>query len=134
MGCMRMLGPTLLGLLVWAGAAPPLWADGPRVALVSDAEAWRRLPAAMEGSGQPLPTWARALAAALPRTTAAMLELDFLQRAKNPLEPKLRGMMRWTAAHANHCAYSEAQAIADLRRAGMDEGSIPALGKDDSKL
>ncbi|HMC88383.1 MAG TPA: deiodinase-like protein, partial [Gemmataceae bacterium] len=102
--------------------------------LLNDAQAWSKLPALEKGTRQPLPTWARALAAALPRTTAAMLELDFLQRAKNPLEPKLRGMMRWTAAHANHCAYSEAQAIADLRRAGMDEGSILALGKDDSKL
>ena len=102
--------------------------------LLNDAQAWSKLPALEKGTRQPLPTWARALAAALPRTTAAMLELDFLQRAKNPLEPKLRGMMRWTAAHANHCAYSEAQAVADLRRAGMDEGSIRALGKDDSKL
>jgi alkylhydroperoxidase family enzyme len=102
--------------------------------LLNDAQTWSKLPALEKGTRQPLPTWARALAAALPRTTAAMLELDSLQRSKNPLDPKLRGMMRWTAAHANRCAYSEAHAIADLRRAGMDEGSIRALGKNDSKL
>ena len=26
--------------------------------------------------------------------------------------------MRWVAAHANHCAYTEAYALADARRAG----------------
>ena len=50
-----------------------------------------------------------------------MLELDYLHRAEIPIEPRLRGMMRWTAAHANRCAYSEAYAVADLRRAGLDE-------------
>ena len=50
-----------------------------------------------------------ALPASLPRTTAAMLELDYLHRVKSPLDPKLRAMMRWTAARANHCAYSESR-------------------------
>jgi alkylhydroperoxidase family enzyme len=90
----------------------------PRVPLLTDEEAWRRLPAAVRGSGQPLPTWARALAPSLPRTTAALLQLDFLHRAGGALDPVLRGRMRWIAAHANHCGYSEAQAEADLRRAG----------------
>ena len=43
--------------------------------LLNDAQAWSKLPALEKGTRQPLPTWARALAAALPRTTAAMLEL-----------------------------------------------------------
>jgi alkylhydroperoxidase family enzyme len=102
--------------------------------IASDADAWKKLPALDKGVRQPLPLWARALTDSLPRTTAAMLELDYLHRAKSPLDPKLRGMMRWTAAHVNHCAYSEAYALADLRRAGMDEAGIKSLGKDDSKL
>src|SRR5262245_14948506 len=89
----------LLGLLLLTVAAP-LRADGPRVPLLSDAEAWRRLPEATEGAGKPLPAWARALAGALPRTTAAVLELDYLQRARSPLGPALRAKMRWVAARA----------------------------------
>jgi len=102
--------------------------------VLNDADAWKKLPALEKGAQQPLPAWARALAETLPRTTASMLELDFLQRAKSPLDPRLCGLMRWTAAHANRCAYSEAYAAADLRRAGLDEAALRALGKDDSQL
>jgi alkylhydroperoxidase family enzyme len=98
-----------------------------RVVLAEDAEVWKRLPAAMRGTGQRLPSWARALAATLPRTTAAMLELDYLHRAASPLDPGLRARLRWVAAHAIHCRYGEAYAEADLRRAGEDETAIHAL-------
>src|SRR4051812_30176715 len=54
--------------------------EGRFPALPND-EAWKRLPAAEKGGGKPLPAWARTLADALPRTTAAMLELDYLHRA-----------------------------------------------------
>lgn len=94
--------------------------------------AWKRLPVAEKGAGQPLPTWARALADPLPATTAAMLELDYLQRTSNPLPPVLRGEVRWVAARANRCAYSEACAAADLRRAGVNVDRL-ALAKDDFK-
>ena len=104
------------------------------IPILSDAETWKVLPALEKGTHQPLPVWARALAQTLPRTTSAMLELDYLHRAEIPIEPRLRGMMRWTAAHANRCAYSEAYAVADLRRAGLDEAGIQALGKDENKL
>jgi alkylhydroperoxidase family enzyme len=97
-------------------------------------QAWDRLPAAAEGAGQPLPVWARTLARGLPRTTAAMLELDYLQRERSPLPPLLRGQLRWAAAHANRCAYGEAYALADLRRAGMDETGIKALTQDQAGL
>jgi alkylhydroperoxidase family enzyme len=97
------------------------------IPLPSDAEAWKHLPRPERGSGQPLPAWARTLSVALPQTTAAMLELDYLQRMNSPLDPKLRAQMRWVAAHANHCAYSEAYALADLRREGLDEAGIRAL-------
>lgn len=91
---------------------------------------WKFLPPAERGAGRPLPAWAQALAPALPNTTAAMLELDYLHRVKSPLDPVLRGKMRWVAAHANRCAYAEAQAAADLRRAGVSEADIQALAGD----
>jgi alkylhydroperoxidase family enzyme len=86
--------------------------------VLSDAEAWKKLPPAEEGSGQPLPAWVRALAGSLPRTAAAMLDLDYAQRAESPLPPRLRAKLRWVAAHANRCAYGEAYARADYVRAG----------------
>jgi hypothetical protein len=76
---------------------------GARVPLLSDEEAWKRLPAVESGGGQRLPSWARALARSLPRTTAAMLDLDRIQRTRSPLGLRLRGKMRWVAAQANHC-------------------------------
>jgi alkylhydroperoxidase family enzyme len=88
-----------------------------RPAVLTTEQAWKYLPPAEKGAGQPLPAWARVLAPTLPRTTAAMLELDYLQRAKNPLDPVLRAKVREAAAQANHCAYAVAEAQADLRRA-----------------
>jgi alkylhydroperoxidase family enzyme len=98
-----------------------------RVGLLSDEAAWKRLPTALHGAGQQLPAWARALAVCLPRTAAAMLELDYLHRARSPLEPTLGGKLRWVAAHAHRCTYSEAWAAADLRRAGVDPAEIAKL-------
>jgi alkylhydroperoxidase family enzyme len=100
---------------------------GARVPLLSDMEAWKRLPAVESGGGQRLPSWARALAQSMPRTTAAMLDLDRIQRTRSPLGPLLRGKMRWVAAQANHCEYSMAHAEADLRRAGLDEAGLRSL-------
>src|SRR5260370_32890109 len=91
----------------------------PRVPLLDGKEPWKRLPPAELGADQPLPVWARALAESLPCTTAALLELDYLQRAPSPLNAKLRGRMRWVAAHANRGSYSEAYAAAELHRAGV---------------
>src|ERR1700736_5003204 len=71
------------------------------VPLLDNADAWKHLPPAERGAGQPLPLWARALAGPLPRTTAAMLELDYLHRMKSPLDRKLRAQMRWEIAIAN---------------------------------
>jgi alkylhydroperoxidase family enzyme len=105
-----------------------------RVPLVGDEEGWKLLPPAEKGTGGPLPSWARALVKALPRTTAAMLELDYLQRTKSPLDPKLRGKLRWVAANANRCAYTEAHALADLRRAGLTDAEWKALQGDRTSL
>ena len=100
-----------------------------RFRLLSDAEAWRLLPLATNGAGHPLPTWARMLASELPRTAAALLQLDLAQRTKSPVEPELRAAMRWVAAHANHCIYAEADAAADALRAGVSPSRIEALGQ-----
>jgi alkylhydroperoxidase family enzyme len=105
-----------------------------RVPALDDGEAKRKLPAIEQGGDQPLPAWARALAAPLPNTTAAMLRLDYLHRAQSPLDPVLRGKVRWMAAHMNRCAYSEAYAAADLRRAGVSEHDIRALAGELAKL
>jgi alkylhydroperoxidase family enzyme len=94
------------------------------VALLSDDECWQRLPPTASGGGQPLPSWAKAVASRLPRTAAAMLELDVAQRTKSPLDPVLRAKMRWVIAHANRCTYSEACALFDLERAGGDSAAF----------
>ena len=67
----------------------------------------------------PLPEWAKVLAGPLPKTTATMLELDYLHREKNPLGPGPGG------AHSRHrfdrlgSTYGDQTALADLRRAGL---------------
>jgi hypothetical protein len=100
-------------LLLGAVAAPPVptaldqpavFAPAPRWQLSADAATWARLPRVVHGGRQPLPRWARTLAATLPQTTAAMLELEYLHRARSPLPARLRGGLRWTAAHTNGCA------------------------------
>jgi alkylhydroperoxidase family enzyme len=100
------------------------------VPMQPDAAVWKLLPATEKGGGGPLPSWAKTVATRLPRTAAAMLELDYAQRAKSPLDPALRAKMRWVIAHANRCAYSEAYALADLRRAGGTEADVATLTGD----
>ncbi len=100
------------------------------VGILSDAECWNRLPATVSGAGQPLPSWARAVATHLPRTAAAMLKLDFAHRTMSPVDPVLRAKMRWVVADANHCEYSKAYAIADLKRAGASDEVIQLLTGD----
>jgi alkylhydroperoxidase family enzyme len=89
-----------------------------RVPIVSDAEAWKKMPHAEEGGGQRLPVWIRALAGTLPKTAAAMIDLDHAQRVESPLPPKLRAKLRWIAADANRCEYARAYARFDYLRAG----------------
>jgi alkylhydroperoxidase family enzyme len=114
-------------------AASPPASGGPATTL-SDAECWKRMPPAESGGGQPLPSWARALAGPMPRTTAALLRLDLVHRTRNPLDPKLRAEMRFIAANANRCDYSRAYALFDGRRAGLDDAAIEALrGGDHSR-
>jgi alkylhydroperoxidase family enzyme len=111
-------------------AAPPREDVQSVIPLLSDEECWRKLSTTEKEGVQPLPSWARATAGAMPRTTAAMLQLDFLHRTRNPLGPLLRGKMRWVAAQANRCEYSEAYAESDLRLAGLDETGRRSLRGD----
>ena len=92
-------------------------ADPPaaRFPAASDADAWKLLPRATP----PLPAWARILIHSLPKTTGAMLELDAVHRAKNPLGPVLAAQLRWEAADAIGCDYAKAYAAADWARSGV---------------
>ena len=125
---LMLAGTVLLPITAVAAAPQP---DDALTAPLSNAEAWKRLPPADKGAGQPLPSWARMLPRSLPKTTAALLELDLAQRTKSPLAPKLRAAMRGVAAHADHCEYAEAYALFDARRAGLDDSAVEALRKGD---
>jgi alkylhydroperoxidase family enzyme len=98
----------------------------PRFPAAGTGEAWKQL----RGENPRLPVWARALAEPLPRTTGAMLLLNYVHRAKNPLGPVLAGKLHWAAADALGCAYGKTYAEADLRRAGLKEEDLRKLAGD----
>jgi alkylhydroperoxidase family enzyme len=104
-----------------------------RLPMLTNEQAWKRLPGA-PAKVRTLPAWARMLAGPLPLTTARMLELDALHRSSDRLEPRLRGLVRWTAADANRCEYARAVAVADLRRAGLSADEVHALLGDLKQL
>jgi hypothetical protein len=56
-----------------------------------------------------------------------MLQLDYVQREKNPLGPVLSSRLRWAAADAAGCDYAKKYAEADLRRAGQADADLTAL-------
>ena len=87
--------------------------------------AWTRLPR----ENPQLPPWARVLTGPLPKTTARMLELDYMHRAKNPLGPELAGLLQWEVADALGSKFGKATAEADLRRANP----LRQLGKPGDK-
>jgi hypothetical protein len=95
-------------------AAPPA---PPRLDPLSNSEAWGRLPVEPPS----LPAWARVTAGSLPRTTAHMLALDHLHRAKNPLGAALAARLRWAAADENGCEYAKRYATFDLKQAGVSD-------------
>jgi alkylhydroperoxidase family enzyme len=128
---LALLIPIVVALLpaILMAAAPD--EAGSRFALLSDEECWRKLPPTEKGGGQPLPSWARALADPMPRTTSALLRLDAVHRTQGRLDPKLRAQMRWVAAHANHSAYAEAYAALDATHAGLNDDELGALRRGD---
>lgn len=95
-----------------------------RLPVLSEEESWKRLPRLEDVADRRLPIWAKALAGPLPQTTAAMLELDHLYRTSDAIDPRLRAKMRWVAARANRCAYSQRYAEADLLAAGMTRAEV----------
>ncbi len=98
---------------------------------LSEQAAWEALLGALKVEGAKLPQWARKLAAVLPKSTAALLELDYAQRAGNPIHPALRGAMRWVIAQANQSQYGRQIAEADCLSAGLDAVQLRGL-KDGS--
>ena len=105
----------------------------PRLPVLTNHDAWRRLPGA-PNAAEPLPTWARMLAGPMPVTTARMLELDALHRTGDRLDGRLRAIARWAAADANGCEYAKAMASADFVRAGGREKDLSALVKAPERL
>jgi len=87
-------------------AAPPKDARG----------AWERLPRPADPA---LPPWAVQLAGPMPKTTAKMLELDYLHRADNPLGNVLAARVRLACAEAIGSKYGVATAKGDLARLGV---------------
>lgn len=122
-----LLVAALAGGPAVAADPPP---DGPRFPRLSHDAAWTRLPR----QSPKLPNWARTLAESLPRTTAAMIELDHVHRAKNPLGPVVAGKLHWWAADALGCDYLKEYAEADLRRAGLADDDLEALAGDAGDL
>jgi hypothetical protein len=110
-----------VALPVALAAADPDKPGGLPVA--TDADTWKQLPR----KNPPLPVWARTLVGPLPKTTGAMLELDRLHRAENPLGPVLSAKLRWAAADAMGCDYAKAYAEADLRRAKVPPAEVDAF-------
>lgn len=97
---------------------------------VSDDQAWALLPDIAKGEKQPLPNWIKPVVLQMPRTAAAMLELDTAFRNDGPLDAALRAKLRWIVAHANRCEYGEALSLADLRRVQGDKVKLDELTGD----
>ncbi len=87
---------------------------------LTDSQAWELLPPLASGDKQPLPNWVKPVVLQMPRTAAAMIELDKAFRDGGPLDAVLRAKLRWIIAHANQSKYGEALALADFKRAGGD--------------
>lgn len=87
------------------------------------AEVWKALPR----QDPALPAWAGPLVRPLPKTVAAMLDLDHTQRAKTPLGPALAAKVRWVVFDTLNCGYGRQSAAADLKRAGGTPADLKAL-------
>ncbi len=79
---------------------------------VPSRKAWNRMPR----EAPALPVWARTLVVPQPKTTAGVLALDYLHRAKNPLGNALAAKVRWAVADQLKCDYACQYALADLER------------------
>ena len=125
---MRIFGICVVSVAVFLGAVDMTSAQEqpqtPRgLPALSTNGAWDLLPR----KNPQLPEWSRVLVGPLPKTTGAMLELDYLHRAKNPLDAILAGKLRWMTAHTLNSAYGTRYAEADLRRAGLGDADFKKL-------
>lgn len=125
---MRLLAlPLLAGLAQGAAGAQPQ--PAPKAAQLFPAlpqkEAWSKLPPRMNPA---LPEWARMLAGPLPKTTAKMLELDYLHRVTNPIGARLSIRIRLEVATALRCPFGIAAANADLRHLREHDRKDQTLG------
>lgn len=112
----------LVGVLTSAAPAQQISPPG-RLPLLEPEAAWKLLPRQQP----PLPGWALMLLPSLPRTTGAMLDLDYLHRANNPLGSVLSGKLRWIAADVIGCDYARRYAEFDLRQAGLRDDDLKKL-------
>lgn len=85
-------------------------------------EAWSRLPPPKRA---PLPAWARVMAEPLPKTTAKLLELNYLHRAENPLGPVLAAKVRLVVADTLKSEAGVQEAAVDLLREGLSLQDLP---------
>jgi hypothetical protein len=117
----------LFALAVVASAQPekPAPPKSPFPAL-PDEGAWNILPPQKTPA---LPEWARVLVGPLPKTTAKMLELDYLHRTKNPLGARFAARLRYTVATELQSEYGRRIAAADLESAAAIRGK-PVEGAD----
>lgn len=115
----------LVALLLFTSLAS---AEPPRFPTPANDEAWKALP------NPPLPAWARAVAASLPKTAAKMLELDDLHRANSPIGNALAAKLRWVASDAVGSRYGKAVAEFDAKVAGVTKADLQAWAKSDDPL
>jgi alkylhydroperoxidase family enzyme len=113
-------------LLFVVAAVLPVAGPSTRFPAAAPDAAWALLPR----EDPPLPAWARVLVKTHPRTTGAMLEIDRLHRADNPLGAVLAAKLRWAAADALGSEYGRATALADLKRAGAPADEVRRLTED----
>ena len=115
-----MRTPLLVFVLAAAFVDGPARGGDPPLRPVSDEAAWERL----QPKAPPLPAWARSLVTALPKTTGAMLDLDRIHRAENPLGAVLAAKLRWLAADTLGCEAAKRSTEADLKRAGLTDAEV----------
>jgi alkylhydroperoxidase family enzyme len=90
------------------------------------ADTWARLPPLKSPA---LPEWARRLATPLPKTTAKMIELEYVHRAENPLGVYFAARLRLAVAEALKSEAGCAIARADLKRTERLAG-MPIKGEE----
>jgi alkylhydroperoxidase family enzyme len=124
----RLLALITLCALIGAASAQPDKPAAPKAPFpaLPETDAWDKLPPAKKPA---LPEWARVLAGPMPKTTAKLLELDYLHRARSPLDPVLAAAIRVAVADALGSEYGKATALADLDRARPREDEFGYMEK-----